>query len=53
MRIAAEGNHSDSLASGDEYVTQFVNAVEDEVGVERNETAIRAVRAQLTGAQAE
>ncbi len=39
--------------SGEEYVQQFVNAVQDEVGIERNETAITAVRAQLTGTQAE
>jgi peptidyl-prolyl cis-trans isomerase D len=39
--------------SGEEYVRQFVNAVEAEVGVVRNDTAIRAVRAQLAGTQAE
>lgn len=35
--------------TGDEYVQQFVNAAQREVGVERNETAIKAVAAQLTG----
>jgi peptidyl-prolyl cis-trans isomerase D len=39
--------------SGEEYVRQFVNAVENDIGIERNETAIQAVRTQLTGAQAE
>lgn len=39
--------------SGEEYVGQFVSAIQDEVGIERNETAIKAVRAQLTGTQAE
>jgi peptidyl-prolyl cis-trans isomerase D len=39
--------------SGEEYVEQFVAAVQREVGVERNETAIQAVTAQLSGAQAE
>jgi len=35
--------------TGEEYVEQFVNAVQREVGVERNQTAIDAVAAQLTG----
>ena len=35
--------------TGDEYLEQFVNAAQREVGVERNETAIKAVAAQLTG----
>jgi peptidyl-prolyl cis-trans isomerase D len=39
--------------SGEEYVQQFVGAVQREVGVERNETAIKAVAAQLSGVQAE
>ncbi len=39
--------------SGEEYVQQFVEAAKDEIGVERNEAAIAAVRAQLTGTQAE
>jgi len=39
--------------SGEEYVQQFVGAIQSEVGIERNETAIAAVKAQLTGAQAE
>jgi peptidyl-prolyl cis-trans isomerase D len=39
--------------SGEEYVRQFVNAIQNDVGVERNETAILAVRNQLTGAQGE
>jgi hypothetical protein len=39
--------------SGEEYVRQFANAAQREVGVERNEAAIEAVRAQITGAQAE
>lgn len=33
--------------TGEEYVQQFVAAAQREVGVERNETAIRAVSAQL------
>lgn len=33
--------------TGDEYARQFVAAVQREVGVERNEAAIRAVSAQL------
>jgi peptidyl-prolyl cis-trans isomerase D len=35
--------------TGEEYMEQFVAAAQREVGVERNETAIRAVSAQLTG----
>ena len=35
--------------TGEEYVTQFVNAAQKEVGVERNENAIRGVATQLTG----
>jgi peptidyl-prolyl cis-trans isomerase D len=35
--------------TGEEYVEQFVKAVEREVGVERNQAAIDAVAAQLTG----
>jgi peptidyl-prolyl cis-trans isomerase D len=40
-------------STGEEYVRQFVTAAQREVGVERNETAIQAVAAQLTGQQAE
>ena len=39
--------------SGEEYLQQFVGALQREVGVERNETAIEAVTAQLSGARAE
>lgn len=39
--------------SGEEYLQQFVGAVQREVGVERNETAIQAAKAQLSGVQAE
>lgn len=35
--------------SGEEYVRQFVKAAQREVGVERNQAAIDAVAAQLTG----
>lgn len=35
--------------TGNEYVEQFVNAAQREVGVERNQPAIDAVTAQLTG----
>jgi peptidyl-prolyl cis-trans isomerase D len=35
--------------TGEEYVAQFVEAVQREVGVERNQRAIDAVAAQLTG----
>ncbi|HWK40694.1 MAG TPA: SurA N-terminal domain-containing protein [Croceibacterium sp.] len=35
--------------TGEEYVQQFIAAAQREVGVERNETAIRAVSAQLAG----
>ena len=38
-----------SQVTRDEYVAQFVTAAKREVGVERNETAIDAVAAQLTG----
>lgn len=38
-------------ATGEEYVQQFLAAVEADVGVERNADAIRAVTAQLTGNQ--
>lgn len=33
----------------EEYVAQFVKAAQSEVGVERNQTAINAIAAQLTG----
>lgn len=36
-------------ATGQEYLEQFVGAVQREVGIERNQTAIDAVAAQLTG----
>jgi peptidyl-prolyl cis-trans isomerase D len=39
--------------SGDEYIQQFVKAVQRDVGVERNAAAISAVQRQLTGTQAE
>lgn len=35
--------------AGTEYVAQFINAAQREVGVERNQAAINAVAAQLTG----
>lgn len=35
--------------TAEEYTEQFVAAAQREVGVERNETAVRAVSAQLTG----
>ena len=35
--------------TGTEYVEQFVRAAQREVGVERNQAAIDAVAAQLTG----
>ncbi|KHL26698.1 hypothetical protein PK98_03370 [Croceibacterium mercuriale] len=38
-------------ATGEEYVQQFLAAVEAEVGVTRNADAIAGVTAQLTGAQ--
>ena len=38
-----------SQVSSGEYLEQFVNAAKGEVGVERNEAAINAVAAQLTG----
>jgi peptidyl-prolyl cis-trans isomerase D len=37
--------------TGEEYVQQFVKAAQREVGIERNENAIRAIAAQLTGQQ--
>jgi peptidyl-prolyl cis-trans isomerase D len=40
-------------ALGQEYVRQFVTATQKEVGVERNQNAIDAVRRQLTGEQAD
>ncbi|ALE16517.1 Peptidyl-prolyl cis-trans isomerase PpiD [Altererythrobacter epoxidivorans] len=36
-------------AIGNEYASQLVAAIKEEIGVERNETAIEAVRKQLTG----
>lgn len=39
--------------SGEEYLQQFVAASQREVGVERNQAAIDAVKAQLAGIQAE
>jgi peptidyl-prolyl cis-trans isomerase D len=39
--------------SGEEYVRQFIAAIQNDVGIERNETAILAVRNQLTGTQGE
>jgi len=38
-----------SQVTSNEYIEQFVSAAEREVGVERNQTAIDAVAAQLTG----
>jgi peptidyl-prolyl cis-trans isomerase D len=38
-----------SQVTSNEYIEQFVGAAEREVGVERNQTAIDAVTAQLTG----
>lgn len=38
-----------SQLAGDEYIQQFVTAIQDEVGIERNETAVEAVRRQLSG----
>lgn len=38
-----------SQTTSNEYVEQFVGAAEDEVGVERNQAAIDAVSAQVTG----
>jgi peptidyl-prolyl cis-trans isomerase D len=38
-----------SQLAGDEYIQQFVTAIEDEIGVERNQAAIDAVRRQLSG----
>jgi peptidyl-prolyl cis-trans isomerase D len=38
-----------SQTTSNEYVEQFVTAAQREVGVERNQTAIDAVAAQLTG----
>ena len=35
--------------TAEEYVAQFVTAAQREVGVERNQTAIDAVAAQLIG----
>jgi len=39
--------------SGDEYLQQFVKATQREVGVERNEAAIKSVEAQLAGNRTE
>jgi len=39
------------LVTGQEYVEEFVAAAQREVGVERNETAIKALSAQLAGQQ--
>ena len=38
-----------SQATSEEYVAQFVTAASREVGVERNQAAIDAVRTQITG----
>lgn len=38
-----------SQATSNEYVEQFVKAAQDEVGAERNQAAIDAVAAQVTG----
>jgi peptidyl-prolyl cis-trans isomerase D len=46
--VAATANQLESVLS-DEYVQQFLAAVEAEVGVERNDAAIQAVIAQLNG----
>jgi peptidyl-prolyl cis-trans isomerase D len=46
--IAATANQLESVLS-DEYVEQFLAAVQAEVGIERNDEAIEAVVAQLTG----
>ncbi|OYW45224.1 MAG: hypothetical protein B7Z08_03245 [Sphingomonadales bacterium 32-68-7] len=38
-----------STVTGDEYIEQFVRAVEQDVGIERNPEAVEALEAQLTG----
>lgn len=38
---------------GDEYMRQFVKAISNEVGVDRNQTAIKAVEARLTNRNAQ
>lgn len=46
--VAATGRQLESVLT-DEYLEQFVRAVEAQVGIERNQVAIDAVVAQLTG----
>ena len=41
-----------SQATSNEYIEQFVGAAKREIGVERNQTAIDAVVAQITGQNA-
>jgi peptidyl-prolyl cis-trans isomerase D len=38
-----------SQAIGEEYVSQFVNAIKADVGVERNADAIAALKKNLAG----
>lgn len=46
--VVAVGRQLQSVV-GDEYVEQFITAVEKEVGIERNQAAVEAVIAQLAG----
>lgn len=52
-QVFTQAARSFSADAGDEYAQQLRLAIRKEVGVERNEAGIKAVRDQLTGANAQ
>ncbi|MCX7283055.1 MAG: SurA N-terminal domain-containing protein, partial [Novosphingobium sp.] len=52
-QVFAQAARSFAADAGDEYARQLRLAIRKEVGVERNEAGIKAVRDQLTGANAQ
>lgn len=51
--VLAQASREFSTVTGNEYAESLRRAIRNDVGVERNEAAIKAVRDQLTGANAQ
>lgn len=51
--VFAQASRELGTVTGNEYAASLRRAIRNDVGVERNETAIKAVRNQLTGANAQ
>lgn len=51
--VLAQASREFSTVTGNEYAESLRRAIRNDVGVERNEAAIKAVRNQLTGASAQ